>query len=52
MQVFSREFCQISKNTFFTEDLWVTATAHGYFLRQICAIYSIFPYFDNFSISW
>ena len=26
-QVFSCEFCEISKNTFFTEHLWVTAFA-------------------------
>ena len=26
-QVFSCEFCQISKNTFFTEHLWMTASA-------------------------
>ena len=25
-QVFSCEFCKISKNTFFTEHLWVTAS--------------------------
>ena len=25
-QVFSCEFCQISKNTFFTEHLWATAS--------------------------
>ena len=25
-QVFSREFCEISKNTFFTEHLWTTAS--------------------------
>ena len=26
-QVFSCEFCEISKNTFFTEHLWTTASA-------------------------
>ena len=26
-QVFSCEFCEISKNTFFTEHLWATASA-------------------------
>ena len=26
--VFSCEFCQISKNTFFTEHLWTTASTH------------------------
>ena len=25
-QVFSREFCEIPKNTFFTEHLWTTAS--------------------------
>ena len=25
-QVYSCEFCKISKNTFFTEDLWTTAS--------------------------
>ena len=28
-QVFSYEFCEISKNTFFTEQLWVTASVHN-----------------------
>ena len=27
-QVFSCEFCEISKNTFFTEYLWATASIH------------------------
>ena len=27
-QVFSCEFCEVSKNTFFTEHLWATASAH------------------------
>ena len=27
-QVFSCEFCEISKNTFFTEHLWATASLH------------------------
>ena len=27
-QVFSCEFCEISKNIFFTEHLWTTATAY------------------------
>ena len=30
-QAFSCEFCEISKNTFFTEHLWTAASAHGYF---------------------
>ena len=28
-QVFSCEFCEISKKTFFTEHLWVTASCSG-----------------------
>ena len=32
-QVFSCEFCEISKNTFFTEHLWTTASADGILLR-------------------
>ena len=28
-QVFSCEFCEISKNTFFTEHLWTTASVEG-----------------------
>ena len=28
--VFSCEFCKISKNTFFTEHLWVTASERGF----------------------
>ena len=27
-QVFSYEFCEISKNTFFTEHFWATASKH------------------------
>ena len=30
-QVFSCEFCEISKNTFFTEHLWTTASATSNF---------------------
>ena len=29
-QVFSCEFCEISKNTFFTEHLWTTASVSSY----------------------
>ena len=29
VQVFSCEFCEISKNTFFTEHLWATASDHA-----------------------
>ena len=32
-QVFSCEFCKISKNTFFTEHIWATASIL-YFLRM------------------
>ena len=37
VQVFSWEFCQISKSTFFTEHLWVTASIfrEGRRLKQI-----------------
>ena len=28
MQVFSCEFCEISKNTFFTEHLWTTGSVY------------------------
>ena len=28
-EVFSYEFCEISKNTFFTEHLWMTASIRG-----------------------
>ena len=28
-RVFSCEFCEISKNTFFTERLWITASIHS-----------------------
>ena len=31
-QVFSCEFCEISKNAFFTEPLWTTASASGKFV--------------------
>ena len=30
-QVFSCQFCEISKNTFFTEHLWTTASVFGWF---------------------
>ena len=29
--MFSREFCEISKNTFFTEHLWATDSVQIYF---------------------
>ena len=31
--MFSCEVCEISKNTFFTEQLWATASEAGWFLR-------------------
>ena len=34
-QVFSCEFCQISKNTFFTEHLWATTSGFRYCFRRI-----------------
>ena len=30
-QVFSCEFCEISKNTYFTEHVWTTASIYGKF---------------------
>ena len=33
-QVFASEFCEISKNTFFTEHLWTTASAYATFERS------------------
>ena len=32
VQVFSSEFCKIFKNTFFTEHIWATASAHVMYL--------------------
>ena len=34
-QLFSCEFCEISKNTFFTEHLWATASAGIYWFIHI-----------------
>ena len=34
-QMFSREFCEISKNTFFTEYLWKTPSGHS----PVCGLY-------------
>ena len=33
-QVFSSEFCEISKNTFFTEHLLATASSHTNYIQQ------------------
>ena len=38
-QVFSCEFCEISKNTFFTEHLWATASVYQTFLFFMKSIY-------------
>ena len=35
-QVFSCEFCEISKNTFLTEHLWMTAPINKKKYCQIC----------------
>ena len=35
-KVFSSEFCEISKNTFFTEHLRTTASIHSFFRDQCC----------------
>ena len=57
-QVFSCEFCEISKNTFFTEHLWTTASA-GEFLKslryrsrshQTCSIKKVFLKFSQNSL--
>ena len=37
-QVFSCEFCEISKNTFFTEHLWVTAFSVNWGIIEAIAI--------------
>ena len=34
-QIFSCEFCVISKNTFFTEHLWTTASVRSPILKNI-----------------
>ena len=34
-QVFSCEFCEISKKAFFTEHLWTTASGFGIVLRKM-----------------
>ena len=39
-QVFSCEFCKISKNTFFTEHLWTTAS-NNRTLRLVGAFFSL-----------
>ena len=38
-QVFSREFCEISMNTFFTEHLWTTASS--IYLTIFCIFVSV-----------
>ena len=35
-QVFSCEFCEISKTTFFTEDLWRAASIHKNYELNLC----------------
>ena len=37
-QVFSCEFCKISKNTFFTEHLWTTASVITWMFTDICIL--------------
>ena len=41
-QVFSCEFCEASKNTFFTEHLWTTASVHKIILRLAADMKQIF----------
>ena len=55
--LFSCEFCEISKNTFFTEHLWATASrfmdnalstdSESYYRRLIAS-----PIMDNFIVHW
>ena len=40
VQVFSCEFCEISKNTFFTEHVWVTGSLLFQVLLQVHALKS------------
>ena len=37
-QVLSCEFCEISKNTFFTEHLWTTASIIIWIFTDICIV--------------
>ena len=37
-QVLSCEFCEISKNTFFTEHLWTTASIIIWIFTNICIV--------------
>ena len=39
--MFSCEFCEVSKNTFYTEDLWATASAQNvcYIKINLCSTY-------------
>ena len=39
VQVFSREFCKISKNTFFTEHLWTTVSGYSRTLFSWLLVY-------------
>ena len=53
-QVFSCEFCEISKNTFFTEHLWTTASKQiklSILNRSNCWLTNTIPMFRNF-YSW
>ena len=47
-QVFSCEFCEISQNTFFTENLWTTAS--NIYLSTICFGFRL--YFSQFVNSY
>ena len=53
-QLFSSEFCEISKSTFFTEHIWATASKKELILHIIICHYLYF--FKNFlhamSLSW
>ena len=47
-QVFSCKFCEISKNTFFTEHLWATVSSSANTL-VVCDKYSLFLHSAQFS---
>ena len=49
-QVFSCEFCEIFKNTFFTEHLWTTAFVIVFLLSVNQQIYASFVVSVNFNI--
>ena len=47
--MFSYEFCEILKNTYFIEYLWTTASEHYYYTNLKSLEYS-FPYSSRFQL--